>query len=247
MSPHCVQFVTVQKDVDLEVLDWGGSGPPVVMLAGLGNTAHVFDRFAPKLTATHHILGITRRGFGASSVPVPTLANYSADRLSEDILAVCKELHLMRPALIGHSIAGEELGVIGTRQPEAVSGLIYLDPGYSASQKVLQNNPLFRRRFLERENSTAGTSPGIPALQADASKAMNPRRTILLGRQPDLLNLVRCPALAIFANLYEESHIDLPQLRIVHLAHATHDVFVSNEADVLREVTAFLNGLPPAR
>jgi hypothetical protein len=42
-SKHKVQFVTVANGVRLEVLDWGGSGRPVVLLAGLGTTAHVFD------------------------------------------------------------------------------------------------------------------------------------------------------------------------------------------------------------
>src|SRR5689334_17401772 len=37
-SPHKASFVTVDKGVKLEVLDWGGSGPPLVLLAGLGNT-----------------------------------------------------------------------------------------------------------------------------------------------------------------------------------------------------------------
>ena len=32
-SPHATQFVTVDKDVRLEVLDWGGSGRPVILLA----------------------------------------------------------------------------------------------------------------------------------------------------------------------------------------------------------------------
>jgi len=50
-STHTVQLVTVDKDVRLEVLDWGGSGAPVVLLAGLGNTAHIFDKLAPKFTA----------------------------------------------------------------------------------------------------------------------------------------------------------------------------------------------------
>lgn len=62
-SPHIVRFVTVDKDVRLEVLDWGGSGRPIVLLAGGGNTAHVFDHFAPKLTTHYHVYGITRRGF----------------------------------------------------------------------------------------------------------------------------------------------------------------------------------------
>jgi hypothetical protein len=35
------QFVAVQPDVKLEVLDWGGTGRNLVLLAGLGSTAHV--------------------------------------------------------------------------------------------------------------------------------------------------------------------------------------------------------------
>ena len=193
LSPHRIQFVTVQREVRLEVLDWGGSGPSLVMLAGLGGTAHDFDDFAPKLTAAHHVWGMTRRGFGASSVPTPTLANYSAERLSEDILVVCQQLHLTKPVLIGHSMAGEELGVIGTHQPEAVSGLIYLDPGYSASPKVLQRSSLLHQRFLETRSDRE-----TPAVPVDLSSPMTPRRAIALGRQPDFLNTVRCPVLAIF-------------------------------------------------
>ena len=66
---YSVQFVTVEKDVKLEVVDWGGSGRPLVLLAALGAGAHIFDDFAPKLSSAGHVYGITRRGFGASSVP----------------------------------------------------------------------------------------------------------------------------------------------------------------------------------
>ena len=37
-SPRA-RFVSVEKDVALEVLDWGGAGVPVVLLAGRGQTA----------------------------------------------------------------------------------------------------------------------------------------------------------------------------------------------------------------
>lgn len=127
-SPHTIQFVTVDENVKLEVLDWGGSGRPLVLLAGLGNTAHVFDDFAPKLTSEYHVYGITRRGFGASSVPD---SGYSADPLGNDLLAVLDALKLDRPVLVGHSIAGEELSSVGTRHPERVAGLVYLDAAYS--------------------------------------------------------------------------------------------------------------------
>jgi non-heme chloroperoxidase len=87
-SPHKVRFVPVERNVKLEVLDWGGTGRPVVLLTGLGDNAHVYDHFAPKLTSRYRVYGITRRGFGASSAPVPTSVSYSADRLGDDVLAV---------------------------------------------------------------------------------------------------------------------------------------------------------------
>jgi hypothetical protein len=62
-SAHKVQFVTIRDGVRLEVLDWGGSGRPVVLLAGY-STAHVYDELAPKLTDSAHVYGITRRGLG---------------------------------------------------------------------------------------------------------------------------------------------------------------------------------------
>jgi pimeloyl-ACP methyl ester carboxylesterase len=130
-SPHTVHFVTVDSNIKLEVLDWGGSGREIVLLAGLGNTAHVFDDFALKLTGTYHVYGITRRGFGNSSSPRATPKNYSADRLGDDVLAVIRSLGLKRPVLVGHSIAGEELSDIGTRHPEMVAALVYLDSAYS--------------------------------------------------------------------------------------------------------------------
>jgi hypothetical protein len=49
-SPHSIQFVTVDEGVRLEVLDWGGKGRSIVLLAGLGNTGHIFDEFAIKLS-----------------------------------------------------------------------------------------------------------------------------------------------------------------------------------------------------
>src|SRR6185503_4017338 len=81
-STHTVRFVTVGEAVRLEVLDWGGTGRNIVLLAGSGNTAHVFDDFAQKLTRSGHVYGITRRGFGASSHPE---SGYDDQRLADDV------------------------------------------------------------------------------------------------------------------------------------------------------------------
>lgn len=127
-SSHRSAMIAVADGVQLEVLDWGGTGRPLIFLSGLGNTAHIWDDFAPKFTDRHHVYAVTRRGFGRS-----THANmgFSPERLGDDILAVMDRLKIEKPVLIGHSIAGEELSSIGTRFPGRVSALIYLDAAYT--------------------------------------------------------------------------------------------------------------------
>jgi pimeloyl-ACP methyl ester carboxylesterase len=123
-SNHKIQFVKVEEGVDLEVLDWGGAGRPLVLLAGLGWTAHVFDDFAPKLTDSYHVYGITRRGCGASSKPA---SGYAEERLAEDDLRVFDALKLAAPIVAGHSIAGNELSTLGIHHYDRIAGLVYLD------------------------------------------------------------------------------------------------------------------------
>lgn len=119
-----VQFAEVEPDVRLEVVDWGGHGRSVVLLAGGGDTAHVYDEFAPKLTPDYHVFGITRRGFGASSKP--TTGYFAADQ----ILRVLDALKIEKPVLIGHSVAGDEMSSIGARRSGRIVGLIDLDAAW---------------------------------------------------------------------------------------------------------------------
>jgi pimeloyl-ACP methyl ester carboxylesterase len=127
-SPHRVSLIEVEEGVKLEVLDWGGSGRSVVLLAGLGNSAHVFDDFARKLAKEYRVFGITRRGYGGSSVPE---SGYTSDRLADDVVTVIDALKLTKPVIIGHSIAGLELSSLGSRHVDRVAGIVYLDAVFS--------------------------------------------------------------------------------------------------------------------
>jgi len=306
-AKHDVRFITVDKvaniDVKLEVLDWGGTGRPVILLAGLGNNAHVFDKFAPKLTAQYHVYGITRRGFGASSAPA---TGYSADRLGDDALAVIDALKLTRPVLVGHSLGGEELSSVGSRHPEKVSGLIYLDAGYSyayydRARGDLNMDLIELRGKLEQllpgkgpanplplvkellETSLPGIEKDLQEMQKDlqarpaaltAAQAAAPvppiTQAIMTGMQK--YTSIPVPALAIYAVPHDLGPLGgndpavraaneardeittgaqaaafekgVPTARVVRLPHANHYVFQSNEADVLREMNAFLVTLP---
>jgi pimeloyl-ACP methyl ester carboxylesterase len=122
--------VSVAPGVRLEVLDWGGSGPPLVFLSGLQDVAHGFDTFAPRFTDHFRVLAITRRGYGASSQPP---AGYDLATRVADLGAVLDSLGLPRVALAGHSIAGDELTAFAGSHPERVTGLVYLDAAYDHS------------------------------------------------------------------------------------------------------------------
>ena len=305
LPKHSVSFVSVDKDVKLEVLDFGGTGRPMIFLAGLGSTAHVFDQFAPKFSATHHVYGITRRGFGASSAPVPASGNYSADRLGDDILAVMVTLKLDRPVLVGHSIAGQEMSSIGSRHPENISGLVYLDAGYAYAyydssqgnflidaielrkkleqlmfgggqktplelvQELLQNDLPRVEKGLRKEQERIRVRPAPPKGQENPVRASAVDKAVLEGQQK--YTDIRIPILAFFAvphkpdNVFEDDSAararleawelarmetlakafesGLPSARVVRLPNADHFVIQTHEADVLREMRAFLNTL----
>jgi non-heme chloroperoxidase len=126
-------FVRVAKNVDLHYRDWGGDGPPIALLAGLGNTAAIFDDLAPRLTNAHRVIGLTRRGFGGSTV---TAEGYDvATRVADDVAAL-QALGIGRALLVGHSIAGDELTGIAQARPDLVAGLVYLDAAFDRTDKL---------------------------------------------------------------------------------------------------------------
>src|SRR5262245_26802875 len=98
-SPHQVRWVTVDSSVRLEVLDWGGSGRPLVLL-GCYLTGHAYDDFAPKLTNQFHVYAITRRGIGVSDKPT---AGYSVQRSTDHVLEVLDPLKLQKSLPVGNS------------------------------------------------------------------------------------------------------------------------------------------------
>jgi len=302
-SPHTTRFVTVEKGVRLEVLDWGGSGRPLVLLTGRGDTAHVFDDFAPKLTPSFHVYGITRRGYGESGF---SPEGFGADRLGDDVLAVLDVLKLKKPVLVGHSIAGEEMSSVATRHPSRVAGLVYLDAGYPyafdngkgpttkelqdlknmwqrppppsesdlASFAALQQYYLRNLGFTYPEGELrqlfATTSEGRVGEQRDF-----PGDGVIQEGRKKYAN-IPVPALVIFALPYGlrkwvEDSTDptvreaekafsaaeaalmtrqakafedgVPTAHVVRLPGADHFVYLSNEADVLREMKSFLSTL----
>jgi len=159
-----VHFVAVEEGVQLEVLDWGGSGRPVVLLTGSGNTAHVYDDFALQLSDCCHVYAITRRGFGHSSHPE---SGYGDQRLADDVLQVLDSLQIQTPVLVGHSMAGGELTTLGAQHSDRLSGLVYLDAGADPAD-FPWSDPAYRAAVQK----TSSLAPAKPSrTEADRKKS----------------------------------------------------------------------------
>ena len=306
-SPHQVRRVTVDTSVHLEVLDWGGSGPPVVLLACYLST-HVYDEFAPKLTNQFQVYGMTRRGIGASDRPA---TGYAVQRSANDLLEVLDSLKVQKALLVGHSCAGQVLTMFASQHPNRLHGLVYLDGagdptmtpadvGESMPDRAMLPGPITpstppdNRSFASlRASQTTSRGWAFPegelrqqfAANADGSvgpSTLDPviRRAITTDARvkPDY-SRIRVPVLAIYVRdvpfeevaakhaikderqraalrqeyaatraLYVRWQQDLlaavPTARIVELTGASLYMFLSNEADVLREIRAFSATLP---
>jgi non-heme chloroperoxidase len=247
------QFVSVEPNVSLEVIDFGGTGPPVLLLAGLGDTAHAFTPFAAELVPKYHVYAMTRRGFGRSSIPAK---GYGTTRLGEDVVAVVDHLKLERPVLIGHSFAGAELSVVASHHGEKVRGLIYLDAGNAYA--LFDKNS--RNLAMRISNVLRWVVPMLPPV------FLNVRLLIFAG--PEKFTEIPVPVLAIFADPHDLSSLfkgdpaaqakaeeldrvqvdhqadafsrQVPSAKVIKLPRASHYVHRSNQFEVLREIDRFM-------
>jgi len=81
-----------------------------------------FDHFA----RSHTVTTIDLRGVGESDGPE---AGYSIPELADDVVALCAELGIEKPVLVGHSLGGMIAVELGGRHPELPGGLVLVDPG----------------------------------------------------------------------------------------------------------------------
>jgi pimeloyl-ACP methyl ester carboxylesterase len=280
-STHRVRFVTVDGTIRLEVLDWGGSGRPVLFV-GCYLTAHVYDNIAPKLTDQFHVYAVTRRGVGASDHPS---IGYDPQRRADDIFDVIAALDMRKPILIGNSCGGPILHVLGAQHPDRIGGLMYLD---AAEDQTLMPSDYTSTPPVDRAHLPQRVERKTPPLvfpeaetrqlerwpiDAVIRKAITQDNNV----RPDYAHIA-VPVLAIFrtrtwddalaeyppkndeeraaliqgyasaAAMLSKWESDLrqgvPAAKIVELPGANLYMFISNEADVIRELRGFAASLP---
>lgn len=272
-SPHQVRWVTVDSSVRLEVLDWGGSGPPLVLLACYLST-HVYDEFAPKLTDQFHVYGITRRGIGASDRPS---TGYSVPQSANDLFDVFSSLNIQQAMLVGHSCAGQVLTMFGAEHADRLTALAYLDGatdptvtpadvGAPMPDLATLPRPISERRRRDWNFPDALAEEQLDpvirkAITVDARMKPNYARvrvpvlaiyqaqrpfdevaadyTIRNEQDRAALRQEYTATRALYARWQRDLRAAIPAARIVDLTGANLFMFLSNEADVLRELRAF--------
>lgn len=188
-------FCTI-KGLRLHYVDWGGSGPVVILLTGLGDSARIYDDFAPRLAHGHRVIALTRRGYGASATPPD--GDYANGALVGDILGLMSALLIPRASFVGHSIAGGELATLGADHADRTERLVYIDAAYDRTRapELMANIPTLPppseavRHDLDalarwRE---AGLGVHLPAVRRDLGEIMLPGADGLAPRTAPAVN-----------------------------------------------------------
>ncbi len=100
-----------------------GSGPPLVLLHALGETAADWDVVLPAFEEHFRVYAVDLRGHGASDWP----GEYSLELMRDDVLALLDALGLTSVDLVGHSLGGFVALLVAQHSPGRVSRLVLED------------------------------------------------------------------------------------------------------------------------
>ena len=127
-GPEGLQRWSVEHDgFTIGALDWGGDGPPVVLLHPNGFCAGVFEPLARALTDDHRVVGVDLRGHGTSDAPVRH-EDCGFVAAAGDVVAMLDHLGLDDVAILGESLGGGTGILVDRLQPGRVRALLLCEP-----------------------------------------------------------------------------------------------------------------------
>jgi pimeloyl-ACP methyl ester carboxylesterase len=149
-----VRTLTLDVDGPVNVADFGGSGPVMVLLHGLGGSHVNWIRIGPLLAERARVLAPDLPGFGYTRpAGRSTTVQANADWLDRFI----REVAGVPAILVGNSMGGLIAILEAARNPESVAGLVLLDPALPLAPR----EPRDRQVVLA---FTAYMTPGIGEL-----------------------------------------------------------------------------------
>ncbi|MER5809057.1 alpha/beta hydrolase [Streptomyces sp. NPDC002033] len=125
----------VREGVRISCRDWGGSGPPVVLLHGLAGHAGEWDTLARNLSRRYRVVAVDQRGHGASE---RRPGDVSRAAYVADVVAVIRQLDLRRPALVGQSLGGHTAMLTAAAHPDLLRAIVLIEAGPGGSNPNVQ-------------------------------------------------------------------------------------------------------------
>lgn len=118
-------------DGPVHYLDYGGSGPPAVLVHGLGGSAINWMAVAPRMAQSHRVLAVDLAGFGQTPLfHRSATVGANADLVHRFIEGVVGEPVL----LVGNSMGGHIAIIEAADHPHAVTGLVLVDAAVAGSR-----------------------------------------------------------------------------------------------------------------
>lgn len=108
-----------------------GTAPSIVVMHGFPDSLHLYDRVAPVLAATRHVIAFDFLGWGRSDKPVSHL--YDVASLRRDLEAVIRHFKLDRAVIVVHDSSGQPGIDWALDNPARVAGLVLLNTYYGPS------------------------------------------------------------------------------------------------------------------
>jgi pimeloyl-ACP methyl ester carboxylesterase len=124
-ATHKSGFVTA-NGIQLHYLDWGGSGPVLILIHGGLDNAHIYDDLAPALTDQFRVIAYDLRGHGRSDTTGP----FDANTRAEDLRGLMDSLGIAKAHVAGWSLSGSDITAMAGAYPERVDRIVYLEGAY---------------------------------------------------------------------------------------------------------------------
>lgn len=130
--PQCRPGYVSLNKIGLHYLEWGDSGPHVLVLHGATSMAINHAPFIENLFPNCHVFALDHRGHGHSS----HTSSYSLDDFAKDTALFIDKLNIKDPLVLGHSLGGAISMKLFGNYDIPIKKLVLKDVGAEISQSA---------------------------------------------------------------------------------------------------------------
>jgi pimeloyl-ACP methyl ester carboxylesterase len=140
--PPDVIDVPGRAGITIRALDWGGNGPPVVLLHPNGFCGGLYEPIAHLIATAARPIALDLRGHGGSTAPDRPAA-YRFENLAIDVLEVLDHLDLPAVSGVGGSLGGAVAILVHRLDPRRWTRLLLAEPvAFPTDAFPHQENPM---------------------------------------------------------------------------------------------------------